>query len=410
MRIVLKTLKQIEYELLIESNNITVKDLKLEIERLYSFDSEQLKLISQGTVLDNSKKLSNYNIEENSTIIIMNIKIKKIENFNQNNSNNINKNNIEMRQEQKKENISQILKDNLQITIDSLIDMGYEKSQVEIAVKAANGRIDLAVEYLNNGIPDNVIKKNYENNYINRINNNENEITKELKKQAGIIKALCKNNKYFIFIVLENIKKNDPGLLRLITDYREEFRKYLDTPLTEEEEKIYQNIEKKVDNIITKRLEQKEKKIKEEENKKNKEENKEQNNKEDIKDNNDEKDKDNNNDKIIKDNEENKKNNIDNKEIKNKETVENDKKEENIEKKDEIDDKVKENKQDEDINKSNNNNNANNLQEKLTEEDKQIINRLQEISGFSYDKVFEAFIVCNKNEELTANYLFEQFK
>ena len=45
-----------------------------------------------------------------------------------------------------KPNISQILSDNWTIQVNSLIDMGFEQSQVEAAVKAANGRIDLAVE------------------------------------------------------------------------------------------------------------------------------------------------------------------------------------------------------------------------------------------------------------------------
>ena len=273
MKIILKNLKQIEYELQIPSNSISVKELKLIIEDVYSFDSDEIKLISNGTVLEDSKKLSEYNINEGSTIIIMKVKIKnRKKNPNNNNINTSpktddkNNNNIEIKKGQNNQDISQILKDNLKITIDSLVDMGFEKSQVEIAVKAANGRIDLAIEYLNNGIPDNA-NKNINNN-VNRRNNNENEITRELKKQASIIKVLCKDNKFLIFGILENIKRNDPGLLRLITDYRDEFRKYLDTPITEEDEKNYKNIETKADEIINKRREEKEKKKKEEENKK----------------------------------------------------------------------------------------------------------------------------------------------
>ena len=42
-------------------------------------------------------------------------------------------------------------------------------------------------------------------------------------------------------------------------------------------------------------------------------------------------------------------------------------------------------------------------------QDKEVISSLQNLGGVSYDKVFEAFIVCNKNEELSANYLFEAY-
>ena len=404
MKIILKNLKQIEYELQIPSNSISVKELKLIIEDVYSFDSDEIKLISNGTVLEDSKKLSEYDINEGSTIIIMKVKIKnRKKNPNNNNINaspktdDKNNNNIEIKKGQNNQDISQILKDNLKITIDSLVDMGFEKSQVEIAVKAANGRIDLAIEYLNNGIPDNA-NKNINNN-VNRRNNNENEITRELKKQASIIKVLCKDNKFLIFGILENIKRNDPGLLRLITDYRDEFRKYLDTPITEEDEKNYKNIETKADEIINKRREEKEKKKKEEENKKNEE--KKEEIKEDKKNENnpDDKKESKNYDMDIGD----KKDEKEKKEE--KDESDKDKEAENEKKKIEEEVKEKENKKDE-----NNNNNNNYMQSQLTEDDKEIIKRLQDISGFPYDKIVEAFIVCNKNEELTANYLFEQYK
>ena len=404
MKIILKNLKQIEYELQIPSNSISVKELKLIIEDVYSFDSDEIKLISNGTVLENSKKLSEYNINEGSTIIIMKVKIKNRKKIPNNNNINTspktddkNNNNIEITKGQNNQDISQILKDNLKITIDSLVDMGFEKSQVEIAVKAANGRIDLAIEYLNNGIPDNA-NKNINNN-VNRRNNNENEITRELKKQASIIKVLCKDNKFLIFGILENIKRNDPGLLRLITDYRDEFRKYLDTPITEEDEKNYKNIETKADEIINKRREEKEKKKKEEENKKNEE--KKEEIKEDKKNENnpDDKKESKNNDMDIGD----KKDEKEKKEE--KDESDKDKEAENEKKKIEEEVKEKENKKDE-----NNNNYNNYMQSQLTEDDKEIIKRLQDISGFPYDKIVEAFIVCNKNEELTANYLFEQYK
>ena len=59
--------------------------------------------------------------------------------------------------------------------------MGFERSQVEAAIKASNGRIDLAIEYLNNGIPDNKLNNNIRNNNIQR-QRNKDDITKELKK------------------------------------------------------------------------------------------------------------------------------------------------------------------------------------------------------------------------------------
>ena len=442
MKLILKTLKQTELEIEVESDLITVKELKLKIESLYSYDSDIIKLIYKGAILDDAKPLNHYQINENCSIIIMNTKNKQAANkteTNNNINNNLNypiKQNIpKFENQEKKEEITDILKDNLNITINSLVDMGFEKSQVEIAVKAANGRIDLAIEYLNNGIPE---KSNNNNNLRN---NNNNEIMRELRKQASIIKVLCKDNKRYIFYLLDNIKRNDPGLLRLITDYRNEFKKLLDEPVTEEDEKIYKNIETKADEIISKRMEKAGEKVKEfiENMNKEKEEKEKKEKEEKEKEDKNEDNKEGNNEEIkekektdINENEkkEEKKENVEMKvekeEIKeekkpeeNKENpqlnndISQEKKEEEKmeieketeEKKDKPENNVENINQNE--NKNTNENTNNQIENQLTDKDKEIIKSLQDLGGFPYDKVVEAYIVCNKNEELTANYLFE---
>jgi len=405
MKIILKNLKQVEFEIQIESNSITVKELKNEIEKIYSFDSDQIKLLFNGLILDNQKVLSEYNIIENSTIIMMNLKQKNTSNSNVKSSND--KENKETKQNSMqienapKQNISEILKDNFKIQVDSLVDMGFEKSQVEIAVKAANGRIDLAIEYLNNGIPDNNRNRNRNNNNYRNNNNNQNEIMKELKKQAGIIKVLCKDNKYMIFTVLNNIKRNDPGLLRLITDYRDEFEKLLDAPITEEDEQYYKSIETKADEIINKRMEEKAKKLIESgnKNKENQNEPKKEENKETSENKNNEENKDAN----TKPEDKEKKDENNNNEEENKEKMEIEENKENQ------NDNQNENNDKNDKEANNDNINNNPTQNQLTEEDNQVIDRLKNLGDFSREKVIEAYIVCNKNEELTANYLFEQY-
>ena len=442
MKLILKTLKQKELEIEVESDLITVKELKLKIESLYSYDSDIIKLIYKGAILDDAKPLNHYQINENCSIIIMNTKNIQAANkteTNNNINNNLNypiKQNIpKFENQEKKEEITDILKDNLNITINSLVDMGFEKSQVEIAVKAANGRIDLAIEYLNNGIPE---KSNNNNNLRN---NNNNEIMRELRKQASIIKVLCKDNKRYIFYLLDNIKRNDPGLLRLITDYRNEFKKLLDEPVTEEDEKIYKNIETKADEIISKRMEKAGEKVKEfiENMNKEKEEKEKKEKEEKEKEDKNEDNKEGNNEEIkekektdINENEkkEEKKENVEMKvekeEIKeekkpeeNKENpqlnndISQEKKEEEKmeieketeEKKDKPENNVENINQNE--NKNTNENTNNQIENQLTDKDKEIIKSLQDLGGFPYDKVVEAYIVCNKNEELTANYLFE---
>ena len=76
MKIKVKSLKQIEYTLEIASDEITIKDLKNVIEEILNFDSSQLKLLYKGAVLDDSKKLKEYNILEGTVLIIVNAKTK----------------------------------------------------------------------------------------------------------------------------------------------------------------------------------------------------------------------------------------------------------------------------------------------------------------------------------------------
>ena len=507
MKLILKNLKQVEYDIFITSGNITVKEFKKEIERLYSFDSEQIKLIFNGTVLENDKTLEQYQIKENNHIIIMNTKTKIIKNEEKPKPIEYQEKSVQIKPEigpKDKPNISQILSDNWTIQVNSLVDMGFERSQVEAAVKAANGRIDLAVEYLNNGIPDNKVNNNNNRNRNNNIQRqkNKDDITKELKKQAGVIKMLCKDNKFRIFEILNNIKSNDPGLMRLITDYRDDFKNYLDSPITEEDKQNYEKIEAEADKIQQERKEKKEKEKKEKEEKEKKEkeekekeekeklekeekenekkedkneekkedemdgkdknkeeiskeeknenenenkmeeekekneENKEQNKpgenmedkqeeKDDNKSNNTEPKKDDNmnkeeeNKNIEKHNNENKNEiseKIDEKE-KEKEIAE-DKKEEKKEEKKETDEdnkskekdiEIKENKDkgQETTNKKIEDNGNNPLINQLTEEEKEAVNRIKSLCDFSFQTVAEAYIACNKNEELTANFLFE---
>ena len=495
MKLILKNLKQVEFEIFIESEKITVKEFKKEIEELYSFDSEQIKLIYNGKILENDKMLEEYEIKEGNHIIMMNMKTKTVKKENQSNP-------IEYQEKPKqiksqidpknKQNISQILSDNWTIQVNSLVDMGFERSQVEAAVKASNGRIDLAIEYLNNGIPDNKLNNNIRNNNMQR-QRNKDDITKELMKQAGVIKMLCKDNKYRIFEILNNIKQNDPGLMKLISDYRDDFKNYLDSPITEEDKQNYEKIEAQADKIqqerkekrekAKKEKEEKEKKEKEEKEEKEKKEKKEKEEKEKEKkeDKNEEKkvdEKDSNNkneEEIIKEEknknnmEEEKKDNKENKEDKesnvprdmedkkevkddnknnnnepkkddnlgieekNKDIEENNNKikqinsenkdenenkievmEEKKEEKKELDEDNKkeeekdiENKDKETTNNKIENSGDNPVINQLTEEEKETVNRIKSLCNFSFQTVAEAFIACNKNEELTANFLFE---
>ena len=48
-----------------------------------------------------------------------------------------------------------------------------------------------------------------------------------------------------------------------------------------------------------------------------------------------------------------------------------------------------------------------NTKNNLNDEENEIINKLKKLGNFTDEEVIHAYLVCDKNEELTANYIFE---
>jgi len=197
MKITLKSLKQVPYEVEIQSEDILIKDLKKEIEKKHGFDSECIKILFKGFMLNDEKLIKDYKITEEDTLTMMNPKVKP-QNLNLIQENKINeeskentknnktddKNNIDSikrKNEENKDNNSkqkntQSLVTNLvnSLThrneaiskspekdynneIKQLTEMGFNELESGKAIKAAKGNVERAIEYLYNGIPENNI-------------------------------------------------------------------------------------------------------------------------------------------------------------------------------------------------------------------------------------------------------------
>jgi len=168
MKVKLRTLKQEKYEIEIDGQE-TVSKLKELIEERHQIDRNWQILIFSGKVLDNDKTIESYKIEEKDFLVLM---VKK-----------------PAETSEKKVNAPQPAQPapaqpapaqpapagtpepQLQpsqapqaslVTIDEaaitkLADMGFPRDQAEAALRAAFGIADRAVDYLFNGIPDNLI-------------------------------------------------------------------------------------------------------------------------------------------------------------------------------------------------------------------------------------------------------------
>ena len=130
--------------------------------------------------------------------------------------------------------------------INALVDMGYEKEKVERAIKAANGSIDLAVEYLNEEQIPNQNEPNTGNANSNIPSSSNSNLPEELKKNASIIKCLCMNNPEKLPSILTNLKEHSPQLFELIKQHEEDFKNLLVSPLSEEDIRNFQSIQQEL--------------------------------------------------------------------------------------------------------------------------------------------------------------------
>ena len=240
MHLLLKNLKQQEYQIEIESDQKTVKDLKLEIEKVHNFDSSCIKLLHSGVVLEDDKKLEEYKIKEGNVIIMMLLKPKKVEAKPEPNQKE------ELQQQEPPKNEENKPQPQYTEQINALVDMGYEKEKVERAIKAANGSIDLAVEYLNEEQIPNQNEPNTGNANSNIPSSSNSNLPEELKKNASIIKCLCMNNPEKLPSILTNLKEHSPQLFELIKQHEEDFKNLLVSPLSEEDIRNFQSIQQEL--------------------------------------------------------------------------------------------------------------------------------------------------------------------
>ena len=260
MKVIIKNLKQITYEVEIPSAQSTVLDLKKAIETAHNFEASQLKLLFFGVVLQDEKKLEDYKINEGSTIIMMNTKVKVTNNQPQQQPSTqpeAPKPNEEKKEEKKEDKKpeqkqEQPAENKYSSQIASLVDMGFEKSQAEAAIKAARGQIDRAVDFLYNGIPEGI---NDNEEFMGDLGQGEEgeeqgeeggDEDDPLKKTASIAKILCQNDPTKLTTLMQNIQQNDPDLFALINEREEEFKNLLEQPITQEDVRNLRNFQQEM--------------------------------------------------------------------------------------------------------------------------------------------------------------------
>jgi len=371
MNLTIKTLKNVIYKVSDFNQEKFVLDLKQKIEDITlnektAFKKEEIKLVFNGQVLDDEKKLIDYKISENNIIMLMTVtaKIKKSVEGKQleevkKPEETKSKEALENGKPKKeiigkvRENTDKVVNPNEFQYHKELLElnmMGFTGKKAEMALMISQGNLNTALDLLYEGgilngediedffadlaneedeeeegdpndeeaelglDPDEADDHIHHCNHGNEDDNNDEDYQDKIEMVASIVKVMCQDDKSKLPEVLNQLQNSYPEMFELVSEYNEEFEELFHTPITKRDREIY--------------------------------------------------------DRYLRND--------------------------------------KECKEDENAHQQTEENNQNNVQGEilLSESDIESVNRLISL-GFSFNESKYAFIICDKNEELAANFLFE---
>jgi UV excision repair protein RAD23 len=243
MKLTIKSLKQVPYEVEVEDDQSTIKELKQQVEKLHGFDHTTLKLVFNGVVLDDSKKLAECNIKEGNVIVMMNAKakpqnvqkeeVKKEENVPKTTNNTTtNITGQTTTQNLPSQSTSSVQQKDYSQEVKTLMEFGFPKPECEAAIRAAKGNVNVATEFLLNGIPEGLP---IDDNSNPSSSVDPNSPTGVLKNIASVVKIICYNNPSQLQSILLNLQQTSPEIMDLIRENEEEFRNLISQPITDDD-------------------------------------------------------------------------------------------------------------------------------------------------------------------------------
>merc|ERR1711862_999340 len=144
MQLTIKTLKQEQLSVEVDPS-CKISEVKQKINEKYSRDPEAQRLIFAGKILEDSQTVESYNITEKEFLVLM---VRKI---------------AAKKPEPKPaepassdSNVDMVTGDEYEAMIERIAEMGFERSQIMAALQASFNNPNRAIEYLMNGLPDDI--------------------------------------------------------------------------------------------------------------------------------------------------------------------------------------------------------------------------------------------------------------
>ncbi|CAK1581950.1 unnamed protein product [Parnassius mnemosyne] len=251
MLVTLKTLQQLSFQIEIDPEE-TVKALKLkiEVEKGKDYAADYQRLIYAGKILLDDNKISTYNIDEKKFIVIMVTKPKASETQATSTSTpeagehasteageSKEKSTVEeapkppvsAEPERTPEPTTPVASAELDFesTVQSIMDMGYNRQQVEQALRASFNNRERAVEYLITGIPEELLQEQEAEE------SSDDDPLAFLRDQPQFqqMRAVIQQNPSLLNTVLQQIGQTNPALLQAISQHQQAFVRMLNEPV-----------------------------------------------------------------------------------------------------------------------------------------------------------------------------------
>ncbi|XP_076248175.1 UV excision repair protein Rad23 isoform X2 [Calliopsis andreniformis] len=271
MIITLKNLQQQTFTVEIDPSQ-TVKDLKQKIETQKGFPAEHQKLIYAGKILTDDHPLTEYNIDEKKFIVVMVTKLKSGTSSGTTEEDHADGENKEESsttssvtpaaanptvqdapqppsnvQEQSEATATAtgnvggqaesalLVGEDYNTMVNNIMDMGYEREQVEQALRASFNNPDRAVEYLLMGIPAQLFEDPPEDppETQEQVQDQGQHPLAFLRMQPQFqqMRQVIQQNPQLLNAVLQQIGQTNPALLQLISQNQEAFVRMLNEPV-----------------------------------------------------------------------------------------------------------------------------------------------------------------------------------